>query len=497
MYHLRQSFVQISKTNPLIVLSRSLIGNKKSDEQAAVVPTEESNGISTEEVELPTIAVDAASKERAILPYSQEALKVLKLDAYPYYVEREWWKHGNRMTFWSNWKMKKDVKRRHLLAELGPDRVRLKALKSNTILPAIIRDECAKKLHEFPKASCPNNIYHLCQFSGVRRGKLNRFHLHRQIFRHLADHGQLSVLKCADVHFLTSNLVGIPSSDVTLSAVDIVEINKYVLGLTAKAPLTWSGEENIFKRPRALAVVTVAGGRALGSFLPLGFAVSGELGSINFNDLLNEKIFGGENQEWIVMSDGLISGSQIGSDAQNTFSKIEVKVKTEPLLQEIENLYKIAETIKKSEIISTAHTPTIFIIHVNGLPIVKQKLSVEEYMQAVDELEKAINYLVLALKEVYGDRVIMELITESQSEIKDIQKRQVSESNTERIMRLRRELNVYQFSSSNYPAMFGIFLSVSVILALAVLFVVVGLLNMDPGKDSIIYRMTTTRMKKD
>lgn len=108
-----------------------------------------------------------------------------RLDEYPYYVEREWWKHGNRMTFWSTWRMKRDVKRRHLLAELGPDRVRLKALKSNIILPEMIRDECAKKLHNFPKGSCPNLVQHLCQFSGARRGKLNRFHLHRQIFRHL------------------------------------------------------------------------------------------------------------------------------------------------------------------------------------------------------------------------------------------------------------------------------------------------------------------------
>lgn len=36
-----------------------------------------------------------------------------------------------------------------------------------------------------------------------------------------------------------------------------------------------------------------------------------------------------------------------------------------------------------------------------------------------------------------------------------------------------------------------------IILALAILYIAVGLWNMDPGKDSIIYRMTTTRMKKD
>lgn len=34
-------------------------------------------------------------------------------------------------------------------------------------------------------------------------------------------------------------------------------------------------------------------------------------------------------------------------------------------------------------------------------------------------------------------------------------------------------------------------------MSIAVLFIAVGIWNMDPGKDSIIYRMTTTRMKKE
>ncbi|EJW72948.1 hypothetical protein WUBG_16145, partial [Wuchereria bancrofti] len=53
------------------------------------------------------------------------------------------------------------------------------------------------------------------------------------------------------------------------------------------------------------------------------------------------------------------------------------------------------------------------------------------------------------------------------------------------------------FTPTSYPATFGIFLIVSIALSLTVLFVAVGLWNMDPGKDSIIYRMVTTRMKKD
>lgn len=63
------------------------------------------------------------------------------LDKYPFYIERDWWKDGKRMTFWANWRMKKDVKRRMLLHSVGEDRMRFKAMKANSILPQVIRDD--------------------------------------------------------------------------------------------------------------------------------------------------------------------------------------------------------------------------------------------------------------------------------------------------------------------------------------------------------------------
>ncbi|KAI6191772.1 hypothetical protein M3Y97_00264300 [Aphelenchoides bicaudatus] len=60
-----------------------------------------------------------------------------------------------------------------------------------------------------------------------------------------------------------------------------------------------------------------------------------------------------------------------------------------------------------------------------------------------------------------------------------------------------RSLELFQFTSPDYPAAFAIVAGVTIILAIAITFIVVGLLTADPGKDSIIYRMTTTRMKKD
>ncbi|KAL3990139.1 Renin receptor-like family protein [Acanthocheilonema viteae] len=451
------------------------MSSKPIDTTEVIPSASDDNDSSAVESELSCAAMDAINKECPILPYSQKALETLKLDKYPYYVEREWWKHGNRMTFWSTWRMKRDVKRRYLLADLGPDRVRLKALKCNTILPELIRDECAKKLHNFPKGSCPNLVQHLCQFSGARRGS-----------------------SCAELYFLASESVELPDPTTTfLSKSDVVQANKYILGLTAKTPLTWTSNGNIFRRPRALAVVTVIGGKALNNLSASGYALSTDEDDFNHEKLVNNKIFADEGQEWILMRNARLEGSQIASDAQNAFSKVEVKTKSKLLRQEIENLYKIAESISKSKVAPTKNVPTIFIIDVNGLLTAGQELSEEEYKRAVSELENAIWHLISVLRSIYNDRVIAELITEPMSEIKRRQKRQNPESGVHRIMKLRKDLNVYQFSSTNYPAMFGIFLLTSIALSVAVLFVAIGLWNMEPGKDSIIYRVVTTRMKKD
>ncbi|VIO89776.1 Uncharacterized protein BM_BM5192 [Brugia malayi] len=305
---------------------------------------------------------------------------------------------------------------------------------------------------------------------------------------------------CAELYFLASKQVELSEPTAAfLSKADVMQANKYMLGMTAETPLTWAIEGDIFRRPRALAVVTVINGKALSNLPPSKYAVSADGEDFNHEELVNNKVFRDEGQEWILMQNAMLEGSQIAYDAQNTLLGIQVKTKSKPLRQEIENLYKIAESISKSKVARTRNTPTIFIINVNGLPAAEKELSKNEYKLAIDELESAIQHLISVLRNTYNDRVIAELITESKSEIKKRQKRQEDspKSPSDRIMKLRKELNVYQFSSGNYPATFGIFLLVSVALFLIVLFVTVGLWNMDPGKDSIIYRMVTTRMKKD
>ncbi|KAF9417105.1 hypothetical protein HW555_005724, partial [Spodoptera exigua] len=49
----------------------------------------------------------------------------------------------------------------------------------------------------------------------------------------------------------------------------------------------------------------------------------------------------------------------------------------------------------------------------------------------------------------------------------------------------------------DYPAIFNIFLWFGIIMTFSLLAIMYSMMDMDPGRDSIIYRMTNTRMKKD
>lgn len=60
-----------------------------------------------------------------------------------------------------------------------------------------------------------------------------------------------------------------------------------------------------------------------------------------------------------------------------------------------------------------------------------------------------------------------------------------------------KNLNLAKNYNADYPVIFNIILwfGVAMFFALLAISIVIG--NMDPGRDSIIYRMTSNRMKKD
>uniref|UniRef100_A0A183BSH4 WD repeat-containing protein 44 n=1 Tax=Globodera pallida TaxID=36090 RepID=A0A183BSH4_GLOPA len=152
---------------------------------------------------------DNRPKDRNRFDYNSETLKELGFDAFPYYIERAWWKEGYRMTFWSHWDMLRDIKRRRTVAEWGPLRMRYKALKTNNILPQAIINEFQERMNKMPRRANPNLVIQMCQFTARRRGKLNKFRLNRHIFRQITDRGELSGTQRASCEMLRFSAIAL------------------------------------------------------------------------------------------------------------------------------------------------------------------------------------------------------------------------------------------------------------------------------------------------
>nr|SVE76183.1 EOG090X0MNX [Daphnia hispanica] len=93
---------------------------------------------------------------------------------------------------WTDWRMMKDNRRRKLLVQYAPDRVRAKALKKNDVLPAEITEIGAKMLAEIPRDASLTRIRNRCAITSRPRGVVTRWRLSRIVWRHLADYNKLS-----------------------------------------------------------------------------------------------------------------------------------------------------------------------------------------------------------------------------------------------------------------------------------------------------------------
>uniref|UniRef100_A0A7N5P026 Mitochondrial ribosomal protein S14 n=1 Tax=Ailuropoda melanoleuca TaxID=9646 RepID=A0A7N5P026_AILME len=137
---------------------------------------------------------------------------------------------GQVRGYYVDWKMLRDVKRRKMAYEYADERLRINSLRKNTLLPKDLQgvvkrwpretrccggsiDEDPQKnwlwyenqrepfrdsevadgeIAALPRDSCPVRIRNRCVMTSRPRGVKRRWRLSRIVFRHLADHGQLS-----------------------------------------------------------------------------------------------------------------------------------------------------------------------------------------------------------------------------------------------------------------------------------------------------------------
>ncbi|XP_039591585.1 28S ribosomal protein S14, mitochondrial [Polypterus senegalus] len=96
-----------------------------------------------------------------------------------------------------DWKMLRDVKRRKMAFQYASDRLRINAIRKNTILPKELQEVADKEIAAFPKDSCPVRIRNRCVITSRPRGVKRIWRLSRIMFRQFADHSQMSGIQRA------------------------------------------------------------------------------------------------------------------------------------------------------------------------------------------------------------------------------------------------------------------------------------------------------------
>ncbi|KAK6738168.1 hypothetical protein RB195_020338 [Necator americanus] len=286
-----------------------------------------------------------------------------------------------------------------------------------------------------------------------------------------------------------------------LRASYLAKLNAVLLGLSTVPVPGFDVESDLFSLPRAIAVVHIEGLDALKKDDSKAYKLEDDYLDLSSLDEQLASTFG-VDREFVTADKEGITGSDIARIASE--QKVEEKIKTKlpDLRDELQQMYRIANAITsqqtKFEKSNAADVYRVTIRGING-----KKLTEEDR----NNIQDAIDKLKKALSTVYGDQVIVEIVTISnpikhaerhhEQETVVRRKRAAELSDTDNNLKTWREqLNVYVFTSTDYPAIFAIFAGLTIVLALAVLYTVVGMMSMDPSKDSIIYRMTTTRMKK-
>jgi len=100
------------------------------------------------------------------------------------------------------------------------------------------------------------------------------------------------------------------------------------------------------------------------------------------------------------------------------------------------------------------------------------------------------------MTDMYGDDYVVLVLSLPESNIVQSRKTR-SLLATDDAVPSAKDINLAEAWSEDYPVIFHIILWLVVFMALLIIFVTHGMMTMDPGSDSIIYRMTTTRIKKD
>uniref|UniRef100_A0A7N5KPU0 Renin receptor n=1 Tax=Ailuropoda melanoleuca TaxID=9646 RepID=A0A7N5KPU0_AILME len=277
----------------------------------------------------------------------------------------------------------------------------------------------------------------------------------------------------------------------------IPDVAALSMGFSVKEDLSWPGLAvgNLFHRPRATVMVMVKGIDKLA--LPPGSVISyplenrvymvGKANSV-FEDLsvtlrqLRNRLF----QENSVLNSLPLNSLSRNNEVDLLF------------LSELQVLHDISSLLSRHKHLAKDHSPDLYSLELAGLDEIGKHYGEdsEQFRDASKILADALQKFADDMYNLYGGNAVVELVTVRSFDTSLVRK-------TRTILEAKQAKNpsspynlAYKYNLE-YPVVFNMVFWIMIALALAVIITSYNIWNMDPGYDSIIYRMTNQKIRMD
>uniref|UniRef100_A0A8D2JNM5 Renin receptor n=1 Tax=Sciurus vulgaris TaxID=55149 RepID=A0A8D2JNM5_SCIVU len=276
----------------------------------------------------------------------------------------------------------------------------------------------------------------------------------------------------------------------------IPDVAALSMGFSVKEDLSWPGLAvgNLFHRPRATIMVMVKGVDTLA--LPPASVISyplenrvymvGKANSV-FEDLsvtlrqLRNRLF----QENSVLSSLPLNSLSRNNEVDLLF------------LSELQVLHDISSLLSRHKHLAKDHSPDLYSLELAGLDEIGKHYGEdsEQFRDASRILVDALQKFADDMYNLYGGNAVVELVTVKSFDTSLMRKtRTILEAKEEKSTTPYNLAYKYNFE---YSVVFNMVLWIMIALALAVIITSYNIWNMDPGYDSIIYRMTNQKIRMD
>ncbi|KAM7132988.1 dynein regulatory complex protein 9 isoform 1-T5 [Molossus nigricans] len=309
----------------------------------------------------------------------------------------------------------------------------------------------------------------------------------------------------------------------------IPDVTALAMGFSVKEDLSWPGLAvgNLFHRPWATVMVVVKGVDKLA--IPLGSVISYPLENavpISLDSVANSihSLFSKETPVVLQLAPGeervymMGKANSVFEDLSVTFQQLHNRLFQEnsvlnslPLnslssnnevdllfLSELQVLRDISSLLSRHKHIAKDHSPDLYSLELTGLDEIGKHYGEEseQFRDASKVLVDALQKFADDMYSLYGGNAVVELVTVRSYDTSLVRK-------TRTILETKQEKNPpspYNFAykyNFEYPVVFNMVLWIMIALALAVIITSYNIWNMDPGYDSIIYRMTNQKIRMD